>query len=405
MKYFYFIKKIQEKKIKINFKKISPKKIVVFDGASFNDLKYSLEGYDYKIIESRAERLKEINLSVELTLSAIKNFFLIILILKGNFSLPMLYYYTIIKLLKPKIIITSIDNSFQFFYLAKLLKDNFIFFAVQNAARHDYGGNYYRFKNKISPKDYNSEIFIPNFFCFGNVEEVLAKYYNLKIDKFYKFGSIRTANFFYHLNKNKIDLKKNLFDICLISEPGLKKNLQFNINTVDVGFANVAKYAIKFSLENNLRFIFPSKRPKGTELFNQEIAFYKKHLNQKEFNYLLANFSDKKDAYSSYFAVFQSHIAIACQSTLLRDKIGLGQKILSCNLTKFKLYDFPINGLCTLNNCSYDEFEKRLNNIINLSDDEYFKSLNKDKDHVMAFDKNQSTIEKIRSEIDKNLGI
>ena len=108
---------------------------------------------------------------------------------------------------------------------------------------------------------------------------------------------------------------------------------------------------------------------------------------------------------SSYFAIFQSHIAIGCQSTLLREKIGLGQKILSCNLTKFKLYDFPINGLCTLNDCNYDEFAKRLNNIINLSDDEYFKGLNKNKDHVMAFDQNQSTIKKIRSEIDKNLGI
>ena len=80
-------------------------------------------------------------------------------------------------------------------------------------------------------------------------------------------------------------------------------------------------------------------------------------------------------------------------------------KILSCNLTKLKKYDFPISGLCTLNNCNYDEFAKRLNNIINLSDDEYFKGLDKDKDHVMAFDKNQSAIEKIRLEIDKNLGI
>ena len=257
MKYFYFLKKIQEKKIKINFKKISPKKIVVFDGVSFNDLKYLLEDYDYQIIENRAERLKEINLSVELTLSAIKNFFLAIFILKENFSLPILYYYTIIKLLKPKIIITSIDNSLQFFYLAKLLKDNFIFWAVQNANRLDYEENYYRFKNKISRKDYNSEIFIPNFFCFGNEEERLAKHYNLKIDKFYKFGSIRAANFFYYLNKNKIDLKKNLFDICLISEPVVELNSQYKIKTIEDGFANVAKYAIKFSLENNLRVMIP----------------------------------------------------------------------------------------------------------------------------------------------------
>jgi len=403
MKYFYFIKKIQEKKIKINFKKISPKKIVVFDGVSLKDLEYLLENYDYQVIECREKKLKEINLSVELILSAIKNFFLIIL--KGNFSLPILYYYTIIKLLKPKIIITSIDNSFQFFYLAKLLKDNFVFLAVQNANRHDYEEMHYNFKNKISRKDYNLEIFIPNFFCFGSEEEKVAKYYNLKIDKFYKFGSIRTANFFYYLNKNKIDLKKNLFDICLISEPGAGYNLRFKVKTIEDGLGNLAKYAIKFSLENNLRFIFASKRFKGTESFNQEISFYKKYLNQKEFNYLSANLNEKKNIYSSYFGVFQSHIAIACQSTLLRDKIGLRQKILSCNLTRFKMYDFPINGLCTLNNCNYDEFAKRLNNIINLSDDEYFKGLNKDKDYVMAFDKNQSTIKKIRLEIDKNLRI
>ena len=168
MKYFYFFKRIQEKKIKVDYKKISPKKIVIFDGVSFNDLQYLLEDYDYKIIENRAERLKEINLSIQLIFSAIKNFFFIFL--KGNFSLPILYYYTIIKLLKPKIIITSIDNSMHFFYLAKLLKDNFIFLVVQNANRFDYETNFYKFKNKIYHKNYNLDIFIPNFFCFGNEE-------------------------------------------------------------------------------------------------------------------------------------------------------------------------------------------------------------------------------------------
>ena len=62
------------------------------------------------------------------------------------------------------------------------------------------------------------------------------------------------------------------------------KTLQFKTKTIEEGFANVAKYAIKFSLENDLRFVFASKRyKKDTERFNQEIGFYKKHLNQKEF--------------------------------------------------------------------------------------------------------------------------
>ena len=202
-----------------------------------------------------------------------------------------------------------------------------------------------------------------------------------------------------------MDLKKNLFDICLISEPAYGQNLQFKIKTIEQGFAEVAKYAIKFSIENNSKFIFASKKLKNTYDFNKEISFYKKYLNQKEFNYLLANLNEKKDIYSSYFAIFQSHVAIACQSTLLRDKIGLRQKILSCNLTKFKMYDFPIDGLCALNNCNYDQFAERLNCIINLSENEYFEGLGKDKDHVMIFDKDQSTIGKIRSEINKHLTI
>ena len=187
----------------------------------------------------------------------------------------------------------------------------------------------------------------------------------------------------------------------MISEPAIGQNFKFQKQSIEDGFANLAKYTIKFSQENNLKFIFASKRMKGTINFEEEISFYKKYLNKKEISYLLSNFNEKKDLYSSYRAMFQSKVAVACQSTLLRDKIGLNQKILSCNLTNFKMYNFPIEGICTINNCNYKEYAERLKKILDISHDEYFAHINKK--YVMAFDKKTSVIEKIRLKINENL--
>ena len=399
MKYLYFLNRIKKGEIKLNFKKIPNKEIVVFDGASYNDLKFLLDGYKYCIIQNRPERINEISLSLKLIANIVKNFFL--LLGTKNFSLPILYYYTILKLIKPRIVLTSIDNSLQFYHLARLLEKHFIFMAIQNANRFDYEENDYQFKKKIEKKNYNLDIFIPNFFCFGDEEEKLSKYYNLKIKKFYKYGSIRVANYLHHINKKKINLRNDLFDICLISEPAIGQNFKFQKQSIEDGFANLAKYTIKFSQENNLKFIFASKRMKGTINFEEEISFYKKYLNKKEISYLLSNFNEKKDLYSSYRAMFQSKVAVACQSTLLRDKIGLNQKILSCNLTNFKMYNFPIEGICTINSCNYKEYAERLKKILDISHDEYFAHINKK--YVMAFDKKTSVIEKIRLKINENL--
>ena len=66
------------------------------------------------------------------------------------------------------------------------------------------------------------------------------------------------------------------------------------------------------------------------------------------------------DFFSSYRAVLNSKIAVGTGSTLLKDKLGTGGKILACNLTKLNIFDFPINGICSIHSCSYEEFEKRL---------------------------------------------
>ena len=132
---------------------------------------------------------------------------------------------------------------------------------------------------------------------------------------------------------------------------------------------------------------------------NNELVFYKKHLNDIEFNYVVSN-SMEKDKFSSYKAMFQSNIVVATYSTMLRENLGIGGKILSCNCTYSDIFDFPIEGICSIKNCNFKEFEKRLLDIHSISKENYFSRLSKDKHYVMEYNEKISTIEILRKKID-----
>ena len=153
-------------------------------------------------------------------------------------------------------------------------------------------------------------------------------------------------------------------------------------------------------MKHNMKMIFTWRRIKETapKAFNNELAFFKKNLNDIEFNYLVSN-SIEKDKFSSYKAMFQSNIAVATYSTMLRENLGIGGKILSCNCTYSDIFDFPIEGICSIKNCNFQEFEKRLLDIHSISKENYFSRLSKDKYYVMEYNEKVSTIEILRKKI------
>ena len=157
MKFFRLLNYIIRKKIKIKFNRLQHNDILVFDGVSKPDLEFLLEEFNYMVLENRFERIKEVNLSPETIFRLIGNFLNLILKRK-RLNLSNLYFYTFIKLIKPKVVITSIDNSSQFHQLAKLLHDEIVFFAIQNANRLDYLNNEYNMRNSLSKIDYNSKV-------------------------------------------------------------------------------------------------------------------------------------------------------------------------------------------------------------------------------------------------------
>ena len=380
-------------KAKFVFRNPQEHKLVIFDDESYMDMKNFIFNYNFFLLQTRAKNINKVYLSFQIIKYFFKHY---------NGIIMTAYLSSLLEIVRPKVVFTKIDNSQKFFDIAKIFDKKINFVAIQNGARYDLKRHKRLYKVKKINSDLTKNYYIPNFLCFGQFEIDHYKKYEIKVKNFSKVGSLQMANFFYHIEKNKISLKKSLYDICLISNfMPAGSNDEWVVPSLEEGLAKTTKYTINFCMKHNLKMIFAWRRNKETspKAFDDEVAFYKKHLNDIEFNYLVSN-SIEKDKFSSYKAMFQSNIAIGTYTTMLSENLGTGGKILSCNCTYSDIFDFPIEGICSIKNCNFQEFEKRLIDIHSISKENYFSRLSKDKHYVMEYNEKISTIEILRKKID-----
>ena len=206
------------------------------------------------------------------------------------------------------------------------------------------------------------------------------------------------ANFFEYVKKKKINLVNDKFDICLISEPAHGHDKRLKTNYLEKGFTNIAKLSIRYAKENRLKFVFLQKSVDEVRL-KMELEFYKDYLDNEDYKFLVENMILKNNNFDTYMTLLQSKIAIAHQSSLLSDKIGYKQKILSLSIPEFPLYNFPIGGICKLESFDYKKFSQRVDLILKISIDDYLSKLDKTTNYVMEFDNKYSSINKISDTI------
>ena len=382
---------------KIIFTKPKKSKIVLFDNTSLNDFKYILKKKEYFLLVTRITKIKEIYVFPEL-------FFLIIQNYRGNLASS--YFISILKTINPKLVITFSDNSFKFSEISKILEKKMKFVAIQNALRLDYIENNYSFKNKIIKKNLNKKIYLPHIFTHGQYDIDLFKKLKIKIKRATKFGSLRLENALNDLKKKNINYSKKENDICLISDTILIAHFNGDKykrekKLISNGMIRLAKYTIDFCRENKKKFIFvPKSKTKGKKR-DIELKNYKKNLNFKDYLFLVNGIRKKyRNRHNQYLAMFRSKVTIGTTSTLLGENLSQGHKILSCNFTGIKVFDFAINKICSLNNCSYTQFKKRLNYIFNLKEKKYFSLLSKrDKKYLVYSEPKFSRVETLREKL------
>ena len=349
--------------------KNTKKKFIIFDKEGSLDLIKILPENSYFILETRSENLSKIYFSKKIIFKTLKNF------LFKKKKLFNSYLISIIEEIEPEVVITFIDNSFKFFEISKVLEDKIKFIAIQHSSRYDLLRHKLEYQKGIRSEDLSKRFYIPHFYCFGQHEKEHYTKNNIYVKKFNIIGSLKLMNAMQYFEEKKEKFHKNKYDICLVSDDGYDFNKTFKEKTLETDYALIAKNTIKYSMKFNKKLIFSWKRYKNHGDHKKEYSFYKNNLNESEFNYLLENSIFKDDNYNSYRCILQSNIVIGVTTTMLRETLSLKGKILTCNYTSLPYFNFPVNGVFVQQNHGYDNFEKKLTLLLNMSHEEYLKKI------------------------------
>ena len=96
------------------------------------------------------------------------------------------YLVSLLEIIRPKVVLTYIDNSLKFFDLAKILDKKINFVAIQNASRFDLIEYKYLYKKNIIKSDLTKNFYIPNYLCFGQLEIDHFKHHGIKVKNFFQ---------------------------------------------------------------------------------------------------------------------------------------------------------------------------------------------------------------------------
>jgi hypothetical protein len=152
------------------------------------------------------------------------------------------------------------------------------------------------------------------------------------------------------------------------------------------------------------RFGFNKKNDFSSPYYKEKKAFenlidpkYKKFFKKN-------NIKRSKDKFQTYKNMEQSEIVVGNMSTLLRESLVLRKKIFSCNTSSKNIYNFPLNDFFYANLNSYILFKKKMNFLLNMPKNIYFKKIGKKIDYLMNHKKSPTdSIQKFLDNELKNL--
>tara|TARA_B110000977_G_scaffold189679_1_gene259533 strand:- start:4554 stop:5876 length:1323 start_codon:yes stop_codon:yes gene_type:complete len=394
---FFYLKFLRKLKLffnLINESKIiwsNPKKFryIVFDDISLGMVDKILPKNRFFILATRIENIKEIYISTDILIYILKNIF--------KSSLKVNYICSLIKYIKPKKIVTIVDNSHDFHFVFNRFKNsNISFYAIQNAYRHN---NY--LKQLFSLSNYSG-----NYFCFGDYElNCIKSNKTIKGDLNVKsIGSLRIEVAKEYLLKNKKKDFQKKYDVCFISEAffsmyseGASKATTYLDN--HKCSIKLLQHVLTFCEKNKKKLLFLGRDntiQNKEDFREEEILYYKYRNKNKNFN---IQFFDKTK-FEHIRHLLCSDVVVGTASTLLKESFGLKKKILVCEWRKkdnrLGTTYFPSSGIVKLKSQKYFDFEKRIKKILSLNYNQYLSSVTNPKS---TYNLNFNTLKFLRKEM------
>ena len=335
---------------------VEKKKFVIFDCVNSDIISEILPKDQTFIISARVNLINKILINFKNIFFLIQNFFLR--------SMQLNYYISLINQLKPKFVITTIDNSINFSILAKYFENKIKFIAIQNGTRSDI------FENK---SDNNKKLYFTHYFGFSNFDLDLMRKKNINLKNFFSVGSLRNSYYKQYLYKEKKNAVKN-FDICLVQKK-IFENEKIVSNQLAADTFILLNFLAKYVLKFKKKIIIQSKSS-----FNEaEKLFIEKLFADCQYK---ISWIDKVN-FNSYKSISSSELVIGAPSTLLREASVYPKTKIVCFDTSMNIGNIPFKGINLIKDNSYEKFEEKLNLLFKLHYKEYLNKLENKPEYLM----------------------
>jgi surface carbohydrate biosynthesis protein len=300
-------------------------------------------------------------------------------IIKGNGSATVSLLSAIILELKPKVVITFIDN-YKFMGRLQTLFPEVLVISVQNGIR----------LNDPSFKSYEKYLSFPHYFGFGSHELEMMKGKNASVKKYYSKGSLKMGAFLSCLYTPLVE-SSNIKTICFISE-----YKGYCTNSSDLSIAKfvsalekICRFLSEFSQENNnVKITIAMRSEINSETYQDEFKFYKDIFgNEAEYC------ANDRINMSSYQLGMDSELIVGFHSSLLFELFGVGKKLLFCGSAGSGLsrkwdderqFKFLPNEV-SLSQWRYDEFKEKADALLEIDDDDLAHKTKNARKYYMNF--------------------
>lgn len=274
-----------------------------------------------------------------------------------------LYLLSCVEYIKPRVVMTWVDDSRAFHYISLIYK-NAEFFAVSNGFRYEYPA--------VIPEN-GYKISMPHYICYGQFEVDLYKKYGHQIKNYHPVGPVIGSYFKTELSNNAEAFQ---FDLCLVSQceptivegaiyPEIRKAIT-KLNEFLIRY--IAEYGVKLRIA--LRSTDIRERHYFESLYGNTVT-----MTQKEDNWL-----------ATYEAMEQSETVVVFDSTAAVEAYGWGKKVLFTNYSGTDRYKIPVSEACFTSEADYIQFRNKLNKIRAMTTIEYRELTATNRKYIVNYD-------------------
>lgn len=270
------------------------------------------------------------------------------------------YLLGCLQTIRPRVVVTFVDNS-EYFQSLTRLYPSAAFFAVQNGFRSEVS---------ISPSsrmpggwlpprpEPGSVMTLPHFFCFGSYETDLYLRCGHEVERFEAIGSLRAG---YYKSEIAGPAAKISHELCLVSEWDAAIMIGRIYPNIRLGVDRLNDHLRRYVEETGASLVIAGRSRDPRERDTYEALFGGR-----------AVFIENAPAdFSTYRAMDSANLVISLYSTAAFEAFGWGKKTIFCNFSGDETLSCPRPGPWSVGDVDYGRFKEAVDRFRRISVSEY----------------------------------